>query len=217
MAAMLATVLASSAALAQTPRAPGVYRGGQIQECPPPGYPREALRYELQGKTQIEILIGEDGKPQDKRVVKSSGWAMLDDATLDFFSACRFTPVTVDGKAAGAQWQPMVYVWALSDDEDGAASPPAMQRESCPAADRITMVTDALSGDGMLLRFLTSPQGNVFGVKIENSSGDAATDAQAIRALEVCQFAPSLRNGKPAPGNAFARYRLTPQTGSERP
>jgi TonB family protein len=215
-AALLFTAFAAQAqttVVQEPPPLPGVYGGGAMLECPQPQYPREALRYELEGRTQVALLIGDDGKAHGKRVVKSSGWKLLDNASVDFLSACRFSPVTRDGKPAGAHWKTLEYVWTLRGSGEQAAAPPAIQRENCPAADRIAIVASPRDGSGIQLRFLTNAQGEAFGVKLEGSSGDSAVDAEAIRALSACRFTPSLRDGKPGPGNAFARY----QTGSATP
>jgi TonB family protein len=208
-----ALLFATFAAQAQTdvvvqqpPPLPGVYGGGTMLECPQPQYPREALRYELEGSTQVALLIGDDGKAHGKRVVKSSGWKMLDSASMDFLSACSFSPITRDGKPAGAHWKTFQYVWTLQGSREKPATPPAIQRENCAAADRIAIVASPRDGSGILLRFLTNAQGEAFGVKLEGSSGNDAVDAEAIRALTACRFTPSLRDGKPGPGNAFARY-----------
>ena len=46
-----------------------------------PPYPAESVRAGEQGSVLVEVTIGADGKPTQSRVVTSSGYARLDDAT----------------------------------------------------------------------------------------------------------------------------------------
>lgn len=209
-------VLAATAAYAhgdeivvqQPPPLPGVYAGGVMLECPKANYPAEARRYELQGRTVVELLIDNDGKARGKRVLSSSGWKILDDATLSTMEACRFSPITRDGRPAGAHWKKYAYVWSLNDNHE-RASHPILQRESCAGADRLVLTDSPFGGgSGALLRFLTTAEGKAFGIKVEKSSGDVAVDDEAVRLLQTCKFTPSMADGKSGPGNAFARYRF---------
>ena len=93
----------------QPPPLRGNYTGGTPINCPPPAWPREALRYELEGTTTAEVLIGDDGKAHGQRVYESSGWDLLDDATLSMMAACRFTPIPRDGQPAGAHWSKVAF------------------------------------------------------------------------------------------------------------
>ncbi|MGZ8341187.1 MAG: TonB family protein [Telluria sp.] len=192
---------------APPPLAP-TYGGGVPIDCQPPAYPREALRYELEGKTTVELLIGVDGQVHGKRIFTSSGWKLLDEAALASLSACRYSPVTRDGRPAGAHWKRMAFMWTLQDHEGKRSSRPVLLRESCVAADRLALIENPLDTSGVLLRFLTSPQGSAFGIKIERGSGTPAIDSDAVKALESCRFTPSQVDGKPGPGNAFAVYKL---------
>lgn len=190
----------------QPPPLRGTYAGGEAMECPSAVYPAEARRYELEGKTVVELLIDNDGKAHGKRVLSSSGWKILDEATLSTMEACRFSPVTRDGRPAGAHWKKFAYVWALEDPKGKRPTRPILLPESCAGAARLILTDGPSSGTGVLLRFLTSSQGEAFGIKVEKSSGDSAIDDEARRALQACKFAPSQYDGKPGPGNAFARY-----------
>ncbi|MFD2367115.1 energy transducer TonB [Pseudoduganella sp. GCM10020061] len=184
----------------------GELAGGIPRNCAGPAYPAEARRYELEGKTVIELLIGEDGRVHDKRVLASSGWALLDDATLGAMSACRFTPMTRDGKLAGATWKKMAFSWALEDGGNTPGTRPEIVPESCAAAGRLVLTEGPAGGQGVLLRFLITPAGTAFGIKAERGSHDDAARAEAVRAVESCKFTPSLYRGLPGPGHAFARY-----------
>jgi protein TonB len=194
----------------QPPPLPGIYGGGNAVSCPKPVWPREALRYELEGTTTAEVLIGDDGKPYGQRVYKSSGWDILDDATLTMMAACRFSPVTRNGHPAGAHWSKVAFKWTLEQEGDRAVPRPVLIRESCPDAERLVLVDNPADGRGVLLRFLVSPSGQPFGVKAVQDGSSAALQEQAVRKLESCKFLPSVNKGLPVPGNAFARYQADP-------
>jgi TonB family protein len=58
------------------------------------------------------FLIDENGEVADAVVKKSSGDAVLDQATLEAVRKCRFKPGIKDGKPVSA-WMWMQYVWRL--------------------------------------------------------------------------------------------------------
>ncbi|MEZ5564798.1 MAG: energy transducer TonB [Gammaproteobacteria bacterium] len=69
-----------------------------------PGYPPTSRRLGEEGSVIISVLVGADGKVQDAKVQKSSGFARLDEAALKHaLRAWRFTPGSEDGKAV-AMW-----------------------------------------------------------------------------------------------------------------
>lgn len=90
--------------------------------CALPVWPKAALREEQQGTVTLAFLIGADGTVRDTKLVRSSGFPLLDMAALDGIAKCRFKPGTMGGKPAEA-WMSMQYVWTL---EDGGRNSPAM-------------------------------------------------------------------------------------------
>ncbi len=190
----------------QPPPLPGKYTGGNPVSCPQPVWPGEALRYELEGTTTAEVLIGDDGKPYGQRVYKSSGWDILDDATLSMMASRRFTPIERDGRPAGAHWSKVAFKWTLEQDGSPSVTRPVLIRESCAGAEGLVLVDNPLVGRGVLLRFLVPPDGEPFGVKVVKDGTSAELQKAAVRTLESCKFLPSVNKGLPVPGNAFARY-----------
>ena len=61
------------------------------------------------GQVQVRVLVDATGKPQQMSMIKSSGFARLDDAALATVRATRFRPYTEDGVA-----QPFWVVMPLS-------------------------------------------------------------------------------------------------------
>jgi TonB family protein len=80
--------------------------------CAKPIYPKESLRFEQQGKVELEFLIDTDGSVVDSRIKKSSGFPILDTAAIDGLSKCRFRAVTQDDKPV-RQWVKVAYVFSL--------------------------------------------------------------------------------------------------------
>lgn len=193
----------------QPPRLTTIYRAGLEIACPKPAWPHEALRYELEGKTTVEVLVGDDGKAHDQRVYQSSGWDILDEATLSMMPACRFSSIAGNGQQTGAHWSKFEFVWTLEQNGVREVSRPVLIRESCGGADGLVLVDNPLDGRGVLLRFLVSPDGKPFGIKVVNTgknSVSAELNTEAARKLASCSFLPSVNKGRPVPGNAFARY-----------
>lgn len=136
---------------------------------------------------------------------------MLDDVTVSSLEACRFSPVTRNGQRASLQWKRYKFSWTLKDHVGKAPSNPTLLRETCAGSEWLALTDHPRGKDGILLRFLTSPQGKAFGIKIEKGSGDEAVDDEAVQLLRRCDFVPSLVAGKPVLGNAFARYQYGPK------
>ncbi|MES2741915.1 MAG: TonB family protein [Pseudomonadota bacterium] len=107
--AVAAPAPAAPTAPAKSVRIPAVVDFGT---CAKPEYPKNSLRNEETGTSQLSFLIGVDGRVVESKVVKSSGSRDLDKAAVAAISKCVFKPGSVDGKPEQS-WQPMAYVWTL--------------------------------------------------------------------------------------------------------
>jgi protein TonB len=81
-------------------------------QCIAPSYPRRSILNNEQGVSQLELLIGEDGRVRESRLAESSGFFRLDQAALQALSACEFEPERVNGVAREARAR-IRYVWRL--------------------------------------------------------------------------------------------------------
>lgn len=83
-----------------------VLSGAVLQSLknPPPSYPPEAVRNNLTGVVELEILVGVDGKPLDVLVVRSSGHRILDQAAVRVVrSRWTFQPAMSNGQPTQAR------------------------------------------------------------------------------------------------------------------
>lgn len=102
----------------------------RFDTCAKPAWPKEALRYEYQGKVTLAFLIGEDGAVRTSRVEQSSGYPILDLAAQEGLEHCVFKPGTEDGKPY-AGWTKMQYVWTLEKpNQEKMAAALVQARES---------------------------------------------------------------------------------------
>jgi len=77
--------------------------------CTVPEWPREAVRYEIEGTTVLQFQVGADGAVRHAEVKQGSGWSLLDQAALAGLARCRFKP----GLAAAREGTvyPLQYAW----------------------------------------------------------------------------------------------------------
>jgi TonB family protein len=172
--------LQAAPAAAQTAPAPA------RKPCAGPEYPREARRYELEGITALRYRLTPDGRVADVQVARSSGWKLLDDASIRTIQACAFTPeqaARADGVAL-----PVQYVWSL----EGNRIRPHLVPGSCAASSRFSAYRDydnAPSGpDGVKVRLLVDGLGQPRGVKTEGASLAPEAAEALVKWVESCRF-----------------------------
>ena len=80
-----------------------------------PRYPPEMIRLGKEGVVIVEILVNPDGRVGEARILKSSGFAAFDNATMDEARRkWRFKPATLDG-VPRAQWIRQRVVFELKN------------------------------------------------------------------------------------------------------
>ena len=101
---------------AATPASPPGQMGSaglaKADGCAKPDYPVSAARNGDTGTVTLALLVGADGRVQDARVQKTSGYRELDRAALNALSLCQFKPAMNNG-VAQAGWGQIAYVWTL--------------------------------------------------------------------------------------------------------
>jgi periplasmic protein TonB len=63
----------------------------------PPDYPPRCLRMGIEGTVRVRVLVGENGRPQEVSIDRSSGDASLDQAALEAVRHWRFEPAMRQG------------------------------------------------------------------------------------------------------------------------
>ena len=78
-------------------------------------YPPEALRKHEQGTAVVELTIDDQGRPKACRIVKSSGYKLLDDQTCDLImSRAKFNPARdKDGKPRWDTFKAPPITWQI--------------------------------------------------------------------------------------------------------
>lgn len=141
--------------------------------CPLPAWPREALLYDLQGSSTVSFAIAADGTVEQARLLRTSGWQMLDEAALRGIGACRFKAGLDAAQRAGPY--PMQFAWKL---EGAPGVAPVLRDGSCPAAGRFARFVASGTADATATAKAPATSGALSGVLSSAVSG-AATDAAA--------------------------------------
>jgi TonB family protein len=179
-----ALILSAALAAGQAEAAPAAVPAPQ---CGAPEYPIEARRYELEGITTLRYRLAPSGRAKDVEVAKSSGWKLLDDATIRSIQACTATPEQA-ARAKGAVLS-LKYVWRLDGEH---VIRPHLVPGSCPANayfKGFLPYEDAPSDDaGIKVRLLVDPLGKPFGVKPEGGRLPPQLADALPKYVESCRF-----------------------------
>jgi protein TonB len=157
--------------------------------CATPEWPREALRYEIEGVTTIHFEIDAGGSVARPVVRKSSGWKLLDDAAMRGLSKCQFLP-NLEEAQDGRQF-PIQYVWKLGGDD--VVLHPLLVPDSCGKSARFSGFQnfDRSPSDraGILVRFLISGEGQAGRVIAEPNGQPVELTGAAVEYVKSCRFA----------------------------
>lgn len=84
-----------------------------FDSCDKPQYPHEDVQAAHEGTVTLNFLVDGTGRVKDSEVLKSSGFASLDEAARSALAQCSFQPALKNGKAV-QQWTKVQYVWSLN-------------------------------------------------------------------------------------------------------
>jgi TonB family protein len=215
---LIKQLLGLAAALALTTSAsPGWAQDGDslrdplARNCDAPEYPREALRYELEGTTWLAFDLDDEGRPSQPRLHRGSGWALLDEAAVRQLRSCRFDPKG-DPQVRRSNVK-TAYQWKLGPAA-GKGTPAVLVADTCQVSDRfdsfIPLSGQSPNQEGVRVRLLVDPAGKAFGIKFEEEAPQEIRQAGAAY-LQSCRFIPAQGKAGPAPGNLVGR--LIPKVG----
>ena len=155
--------------------------------CTVPEWPREAVRYEIEGTTVLQFQVGADGTVRNAEVKQGSGWSLLDQAALAGLARCRFKPGLAAAREGTAY--PLQYAWTL---EGPAPLRPMLVPGSCGPSQRFLRYDNLdQRPDGrasIKLRFLVDPAGRARRIVPEAAHFDAAVVRDAVNWLQTCRF-----------------------------
>ncbi len=155
--------------------------------CTAPEWPREALRYEIEGTTTLQFQIGVDGAVRNAQVKQGSGWRILDQAALAGLARCRFKP-GLEAAREGTEF-PIQYAWTL---EGPAPLRPMLLPGSCAPSrhflryENFDQRTDIRAA--VKLRFLVDAGGKPQRIVAEAAQFDAVVVGDAVNWLQTCRF-----------------------------
>jgi len=109
-----AHALATRAAPASTPMG-GLTRPAvaDFSSCTKPHYPQADIAAAHEGTVTVNFRVEASGIVTDSTILRSSGYASLDEAARSALYRCRFEPALRNGKPVSG-WQPVQYVWTLT-------------------------------------------------------------------------------------------------------
>ena len=81
---------------------------------PAPQYPHPARRGGVEGQSVVRALVDTDGRVTWVEILRSSGYSLLDDATLEAARKARFLPAIRDGRPVRV-WVAMPYNFRLTE------------------------------------------------------------------------------------------------------
>ena len=109
-----AHALATRAAPAVIPTA-GITRPAvaDFSTCSKPQYPQADIAASHEGTVTLNFRVDASGFVTESAILRSSGYASMDEAARGALHRCRFAPALRDGKPVSS-WQPVQYVWTLA-------------------------------------------------------------------------------------------------------
>lgn len=175
--------------------------------CTAPEWPREALRYEIEGTTTLQFQIGLDGVVRNAQVKQGSGWSILDQAALAGLARCRFKP-GLDAAREGVEF-PIQYAWTL---EGPAPLRPMLRPGSCAPSSHFLRYDDfdrqVDNRAYVKLRFLVDAEGKPQRIVPELTRFDAVVVRDAVNWLQTCRFGIAPRAAGARTDTSFGRVVL---------
>lgn len=80
--------------------------------CAKPEWPSSSLRNGETGTVMLRFTIAPNGRVVGRKIEKSSGYALLDQAAAAGMANCKFAPASIDGKPVQGSLS-LQYVWTI--------------------------------------------------------------------------------------------------------
>ncbi|UUZ48989.1 TonB family protein [Massilia sp. B-10] len=169
--------------------------------CERPAWTEDAFQARDFGTFKVRLMVDDNGKVLNAKVLVSTQSRSLDRAGLAKVSGCKFVP---QYDAAGKpEWMGYSFSWPYSELPPEPPAPPA------PPATAMTAEKDCKKPEYPLaslrneetgtvtMKFLIDVDGKVVDKRIKRSSGFPMLDYAALTAIAKCAFKPARHNGMP--------------------
>lgn len=81
-----------------------------MQACHKPDYPGRWIEDGTSGNVVMDVLVGADGTVLASKVVQSSGYRRVDNASIRAAGSCK---MKVDSASATPSWSRLTYAWVI--------------------------------------------------------------------------------------------------------
>ncbi|MFZ6814993.1 energy transducer TonB [Undibacterium sp. Rencai35W] len=83
----------------------------ETKSCDIPAYPDKSISLSEEGLVKLQFMTNEEGKVVDAKVVKSSGYRSLDNASLTALKDCNFKSLASHSKPN--KWDNISFAWVM--------------------------------------------------------------------------------------------------------
>ncbi|HEY5238811.1 MAG TPA: TonB family protein [Rhizomicrobium sp.] len=171
-------------------------------------YPPEARRLNEEGRVFIVFTVLKDGSVAEASVMRSSGFADLDQAALESVKTWRYRPAIADGKPIEVRWRTYVD-FRLASPAQPNITPPRADGSPHTVAAFYPATARRLGEQGIVtLKFTITVEGTVADPSVVGSSGFADLDDAALEAVRTWHYKPATQDGKPIPVASELRVRF---------
>ena len=169
-------------------------------------YPALSRKKGEEGLNVVRIEVDADGVVRAAQLVFTSGFARLDEASLDTFVGARMIPATIDGEPVNT-WANIPIAWNLAGHgnyrphrvNDAEIQVPIIQKSyrlkvgpnEYPSQSRATHQ----EGD-CTIRALVDKSGAATEARVSKSTGSATLDQACVQAIQQAPFIPARQDGE---------------------
>lgn len=147
-------------------------------------YPRDALRNEMTGSSAFRAEVNSEGVLDNVELVRSSGWRILDEATLLGLKGCK----VVDAKMTEKMRISGHFDWTLESATPG--NPAELMPETCRKSDLIRLAKNSDPGLGIVVGVFLQADGKINKIQLQWGM-DAKLDRESIEFVRSCIFKPA--------------------------
>jgi TonB family protein len=183
-------------------------------------YSEEARRAGVNTIVVLSLVVGENGTPQDIKVVRSAGFG-LDEMAIRAIESWRFEPGTRQGQPYAAPTHIEMRFSLADKTRTGQTArlnfslPTGVERPELTRG-KIPANPDPPTNASMQVRFTVSPEGQPTNFQTLETNNQSWTD-RALHEMAGWRFRPAMRAGQPEEVNGIFELTVGHQTPANRP